>query len=141
MTRMLSLALGAALALAGPASAGTPEDDLAVVKKAVSAQEQKEPEAPAKLAPAPMRKGDKPQWLKVRVVEKAPRKAKVSINLPLSLARAVGDDLPIDWHCHHRDKGARRCEIKLSEILAALESGQDLVEIESDDATVRVWVE
>jgi hypothetical protein len=154
MTRNGAIASGAALLLAATVFAGTPEDDLAVVKKAVArAQETRPPDSEAKVKESlpkaeasPARKGT-PQWLKVRVVEKGSKKGKVSINVPLSLARALGDDFPIDWHCHRRrsedreDRKRERCEIRLSEVLAALEAGQDLVEVDDDDTTVRVWVE
>jgi len=152
MTRSGTIASGAALLLAATVFAGTPEDDLAVVKKAVArAQETRPPDSEAKVKEpkaeaSPARKGT-PQWLKVRVVEKGSKKGKVSINVPLSLARALGDDFPIDWRCHRRHSEARedrkreRCEIRLSEVFAALEAGQDLVEVDDDDTTVRVWVE
>ena len=51
--------------------------------------------------------------------------------------RAFGEDWPV--------QGCRRCEGRqgptLGEILRALDSGQSLVEIEDEDATVRVWVD
>ncbi len=155
MTRSGTIGAGAVLLLAATVFAGAPEDDLAVVKKAMARAPQEtgppEPEARAKASPpkaeaSPARKGA-PQWLKVRVVEKGSKKGKVSINVPLSLARALGDDFPIDWRCHRRhaedreDRKRERCEIRLSEVLAALEAGQDLVEVDDDDTTVRVWVE
>ena len=142
MTRTWTIAL-AALALSGPAWAGLADDDLAVVKKAVASAEddRKAVTPPAKASPAPARKTDKPQWLRVRVTEKGAKKAKVSINLPLALARALGDDVPFDWHCRHHDDSRDRCSMRLSEVLAALESGEDLVQVDDDEATVRVWVE
>jgi hypothetical protein len=69
------------------------------------------------------------------------KRSRVSVNLPLSLVRAIADEedgFPIDWKCRH---GGRRCEIDLRAILRSLEAGQELVEIDSDDATVKVWVE
>ena len=154
MTLTRTVGAGAVLLLAATVFAGAPEDDLAVVKKAVArAQETRPPDSETKVKEflpkaeaSPARKGT-PQWLKVRVVEKGSKKGKVSINVPLLLARALGDDFPIDWHCHHRrsedreDRKRERCEIRLSEVLAALEAGQDLVEVDDDDTTVRVWVE
>jgi hypothetical protein len=130
-------------ALAAPAAADRAEDDLQLVKKAVlSAQAAEarppaeEPAPPATARPAP-RKGE-PQWFRVRVVEKAGKRARVSVNLPLLLARALGDEWPI--------AGRERCPVggrcpTLGEVLRALDSGQSLVEIEDDEATVRVWVE
>ncbi len=155
MTRSGAMTLGVAL-LAATAFAGAPDDDLAVVKKAVAKapdtkREDVRPEEPQleapKTATAPARKGPPPQWLKVRVVDKGAKKAKVSINLPLSLARALGDEVPFDWRCRHKapaDEGDHRrdrCTLHVSEILTALESGQEIVEIDDDEATVRVWVE
>ena len=38
--------------------------------------------------------------------------------------------------------GDHRCHtVRLSEVLRSLETGQELVEIEDDEATVKVWVE
>jgi hypothetical protein len=117
------------------------DDDLAVVKRAmaVSQAAPASPEAatPSVKAAKPNPRTD-PQWLKVRIVEKANQKAKVTINLPLALARALGDEVPVDWHC-----SSHKCAdtLKLSAVLAALETGQSLVEIDDDEATVRIWVE
>jgi hypothetical protein len=80
------------------------------------------------------------------VVDRATGRKKVTINLPLSLVRALGDDT-IDLGCRSgdgdREKGDReKCHsIRLSEVLRSLETGQELVEIEDDEATVKVWVE
>lgn len=127
-------------------SAGS-EDDLAVVKKAVGApaattvaraerQEADRPEKePARIAPR--RAGSEPQWLRVRVVEK--RGKKVSVNLPLAIVRAMGDDFPLDFPgCHNRKA---RVHLTVGEVLRALDTGQDLVQVEDDEHTVRVWVE
>jgi hypothetical protein len=70
------------------------------------------------------------------VLEKAGKK--VSINLPLALVRAMGDDLPIGPHCGREGKGAT---LTIGEVLRALDSGQDLVQVDDEDANVRVWVE
>ena len=135
-----------ALVLAGSsARAGSIEDDLTVVKKAVAprsqasagapqAAESQEQEKDATRVRA--RKGKEPQWLRVRVVEKAGKK--VSVNLPLALVRAMGDDMPIGLHCGREGKGAT---LTIGEVLRALDSGQDLVQVEDEDAHVRVWVE
>jgi len=145
----MALVLGAGLAGA--------DEDLAVVKRAVavarSSQAPATPpaEAPPTTAPASPRTGGKPepQWLRVRVFErdaKGETHKRVSVNLPLALVRVI-DDVPIDL-CHHAHarKGengqvARRCDLKIADVLAALEAGQELVEVEADDATVKVWVE
>lgn len=151
-----------ALALAGTAGAGRVaggEDDLAIVKKAVASPAPRSrviriastpaPQAapaapPAAAAPdvAPrVRAGREPQWFKVRVVERSTGRKKVTINLPLSLVRALGDDT-IDWGCRSGDGDRDRCHtVRLSEVLRSLETGQELVEIEDEEATVKVWVE
>lgn len=149
------------LALTVPMAAIAQEDDLAVVKKAV-AQATPAPAAPEDAVqkqeraedkrPA-VRKAGKPTWLKVRVLEKGGRK-KVNVNLPLALVRAMGDDFDVSWFCgHHRngrgshkdrdwDDDDNHCpSIKLADVLAALDSGQDLVQVDDEDSTVRVWVE
>jgi len=116
------------------------EDDLAVVRRAVADKKvQATAEAAGKVAAPAARKANKePQWLRVRIVEKTSKKAKVSVNLPLALVRALGDDCPIDW-CRGRSDGCR--PLRLSEVLAALEAGEHLVEIDDETTTVRVWVE
>ncbi len=129
------------VALAAPAAADRAEDDLQVVRKAVASSSRVTPtrlpaeEPPAEAKPAP-RKGE-PQWFHVRVVAKAGKHARVSVDLPLGIARWLGDDWPIarDGHCR-KD----HCPT-LGEILRALDSGQSLVEIDNDETTVRVWVE
>jgi hypothetical protein len=150
-----------ALALAGPVAAGVAasgEDDLAIVKKAVAsptparARQGRVTPAPATPAPsAPVtapaveapraRTGREPQWFKVRVVDRGTGRKKVTINLPLSLVRALGDDT-IDWGCRTGEGERDKCHsVRLSEVLRSLETGQELVEIEDDEATVKVWVE
>jgi hypothetical protein len=149
-----------ALALAGTAGAGlatSGEDDLAIVKKAVAspapararaarttaaatAQEAPAPAPVAEAAPR-ARTGREPLWFKVRVVDRVTGRKKVTINLPLSLVRALGDDT-IDWGCRSGNGDRDKCHtVRLSEVLRSLETGQELVEIEDDEATVKVWVE
>ena len=152
-----------ALVLAGTAGAGLAaigEDDLAIVKKAVASPAPRgrviriastpAPQAapavpPVTAAPAAdvaprVRAGREPQWFKVRVVERSTGRKKVTINLPLSLVRALGDDT-IDWGCRSAAGGHRCHTVRLSEVLRSLETGQELVEIEDDEAMVKVWVE
>jgi hypothetical protein len=145
------MAVGVAVLLSAPA--GAADDDLAVVKKAVASPQAavSPPAALQEERPAPAsRKAGKPepQWLKVRTFAKGgkgePRK-RVSVNLPLSLVRAL-DDFPIDLCRHHRreearDDGGRRCEVRLADVLSSLEAGQELVEVEGEDETVKIWVE
>jgi len=156
------LVLGAALtvAAAGVVIAASAEDDLAVVKRAVARQE-----APASTPPAaaevPITRVDEKdawegradvrpraggpgrdlRWFKVRITERGAKKARVTVNLPIALVRALGDDFPIDIGRHAGWRGGRERTLRLGEVLATLEAGQSLVEIDDDDATVRVWVE
>ena len=119
--------MGAAVAHAQPAQ-GAADDDLAVVKRAV---EREEP------APAPEvqpRRTEKLRWFRVRIEER--KGARVKVNVPLALVRELPDDL--DWGCGRRH---RACGRRLSEVLALLDAGEDLVEIKDADATVRIWVD
>jgi hypothetical protein len=125
--------------LALPVFAGGAEDDLAVVKKAVG-PEAPAPRnhAPAKSSAAEPRKGDDPRWLKLRVEERGEKKAKVSINLPLDLVRALDEDGEVSELAPRHEKGRG---VRLGDVLRALRSGQEIVEIEDEEATVRIWVE
>jgi hypothetical protein len=160
-----ALALLGAAEMAAARVAASGEDDLAIVKKAVAspaAARAREPgpapgstkaALPAATAgrvaavaqPVPEarplpRAGREPQWFKVRVTERGTGRKKVTINLPLSLVRALGDDT-IDWGCRG-DGDSRHCRtVRLSEVLRSLEAGQELVEVEDEDSTVKVWVE
>jgi hypothetical protein len=140
--------LGAAIA--APAAAGDPRDDLQAVKKAVLAsgsQASMSPARPPAEDPAPRaaearpepRATDGPMWFRVRIVEKAGKRARLSLNLPIGLVRSFDDDSRIPGYrgCRKRD----RCGATIGEILRALDSGQALVDIEDDEATVRVWVD
>jgi hypothetical protein len=131
-------------ALAAPAAADRAEDDLQLVKKAVGSSQvaQARPPAeeplPSRAEAAPRARKSGPTWFRVRIVEKGNKRAKVSVNLPLGIVRLLGDEWPITerWRCRH----GRHCPT-LGEVLRALDSGQSLVEIEDDEAIVRVWVE
>jgi hypothetical protein len=128
-----------ATAMAGVAAG---EDDLDVVRRAVAEDRGSASPSPAsEVAPAPT-KGKAPKWLKVRIVDKSSRKARVAVNLPLGLVRSLGSDLPLDWHCRPRqaDNGYG-CPVRIGDVLRTLESGQGIVEIDDPEATVRVWVE
>lgn len=124
-------------------------DDLALVKKAVAARStastvvaeeetgvKGDPQAQEATRPA-SRRGKEPQWLRVRVTEK--RGKKVSINLPLAIVRAIGEDWPIELHCRRPWK--ERTRLTLGEVLRALDSGQDLVQVDDEEGTARIWVE
>ena len=157
---MVMVSLGG-WALAG--ALGPADDDLAVVKKAVARPAAKAasaspaaapvtqaPSAIPTATPAPARSaaspralastGREPLWFKVRVVDKATGHRKVTINLPLSLVRALGDE-SIDWGCRDRAEREACHTIKLADVLRSLETGQELVEVDDEEATVRVWVE
>jgi hypothetical protein len=145
MKRLFVMAiLGAAIA--APAAAGNALDDLQAVKKAVLSSSGSQARPPAEDAggaaaetkPQLRAKGE-PMWFRVRIVEKAGKRARVSLNLPIGLVRSFGDDWPIPGYrgCRKRD----RCGVTVGEMLRALDSGQPLVDIEDDEATVRVWVE
>jgi hypothetical protein len=144
MKTSLFAPLAVVVALAAPAAADRAEDDLQLVKKAVGSSRvaqarppAEEPLPPRAEAAPPARKGA-PTWFRVRIVEKGSNRAKVSVNLPLGIARALGDEWPIGGHGRCRQD--QRCPT-LGEVLRALDSGQSLVEIEDDEASVRVWVE
>ena len=148
----MALGAGFAVLAAGTVMASwSAEDDLAVVKRAVRhdatvrvAQAKPGDEPAAESAPTRHVANRDLKWFKVRVVEKGSNRAKVTVNLPIALVRAL-DDFPIDIGGHGRYHNGEYRDgertIKLGEVLATLEGGQSLVEIDDDDATVRVWVE
>jgi hypothetical protein len=139
-----------AVAIAAPVAADRADDDLQAVRKAVASSSTQAPAVeksrpPAEEEPMPpsarrsLRSSDL-KWLHVRVAPKAgSRTGKVSVNVPLGLVRMFGDDWPIPTGpaCHQHD----RCHLTLGDVLRALDSGQTLVDVEDDQATVKVWVE
>ena len=153
MRRMAAFVfLGASLAV--PAAADRSDDDLQAVRKAVassrasapaSAAPQEKSRPPVEEEPAPPQarrplKSSDLKWLHVRVAPKAGGKSgRVSVNVPLGLVKLFGDDWPIPTgpSCQRHD----RCHLTLGDILRALDSGQTLVDIEDDEASVKVWVE
>ena len=156
---MRAMAAGAVLAATvvaaaamGTVIASSAADDLAVVKRAVQEPSERGQEKDTWEGDADARRtratGRDLRWFKVRITEKGSKKARVNVNLPIALVRALGDDFPIDIGRHgrygRRDgwRGDRSEKvIRLGDILATLEAGQALVEIDDDDSTVRVWVE
>jgi len=123
------------------AAAQQAPDDLTVVRRAVAQAPAPAASAPAVKATAPApRAGSKPQWFKVRVVEKGSKKSRVTVNLPLALVRAFGD-VPVDWRCGGDELPSRRCSLKVADVLEALESGQELVEVDDEEQVVKIWVE
>jgi hypothetical protein len=140
----LAAVVGGSALMAAAAEVQKPrEDDLSVVKRAVAMNQASVAPARAetgvKTVAAPAVRGREPRWFKVRVVDKGTRKNKVTVNLPLALVRVLGDDVPLDWRCAGGD--GPRCSINLSEVLAALEAGQDIVQVDDEESEVRVWVE
>jgi anti-sigma factor RsiW len=127
-------------ALAADAAADRAEDDLQLVRKAVAsspaAPARPPAEAPPEAEARPAPRKATPAWFRVRIVEKRGGKGKVSINLPLSFTRALGDDWPIAPHCGHAHK-----PLTIGDVLRSLDSGQSLFEVDDDDATVRIYVE
>ena len=132
--------LGISVSIAVAQGSQPKEDDLALVKRAVAqnAAPTERPQAEAPSAPRAASRSHEPQWFKVRVVDKATGKKKVTVNMPLSLVKALGDEMPVDWPC---GEGRIHSTLRMSEVLAALESGQDLVQVDDEDSEVRVWVE
>jgi hypothetical protein len=119
-----------------PAAAA--DDDLEVVRRAVTRKASAEQGEPSLDARARSRDA---RWFKVRIVNKQTGREKVSMSLPLGLVEMVGE-WPLD-DCHGWRHGRCRDHFRrtLSETLAALRSGRDLVQIDDDDTSVRVWVE
>lgn len=139
-TAWITLALAASLAGAAFAA----DDDLEVVKRATQAPPQVEaaPTPPsAKADKTAARPTDKPTWFKVEVVDKLSGKRRVSVNLPIALVEAFGDDVPVRWGCGEKAAPKDHCGLKLKETLALLQKGQPLVEIEQETERIRVWVE
>jgi hypothetical protein len=134
------LAAGLAAVAAVPARADRTDDDLAAVRKAVGgtrvADARRAVEEPAAKPPRPARSLDG-KWLRVRITERAGKHGKVSINVPLGLARAFGED----WRIRDCSSCGHGRGPTLGDILRAFESGQSLVEIDDDEASVRVWVD
>ena len=121
---------GAATAARPASSPRSASEPRARVRDRVTIIDNEEP-PPAGARP---RSGRAPQWLKVRIVERGKR-GHVLVNLPLGVARALGDDFPIDIGCH---RGRNCATLRLGDILRELQVGHNLVEIDDDDTTVRV---
>jgi hypothetical protein len=144
-TRPLLLVALCALALATTALAGSAEDDLQAVKRAVLATDSSQARPPAadprppRTEAAPRSGHGEPIWFRVRLVEKTGKRARVSVDLPIGLVRTPADGWPLP--SLHGCRKRERCGATFGEILRALDGGQSLVEIEADDASVRVWVD
>lgn len=129
-----------ALLATGPVPAAELDDDLEVVRRAVSSRGPHE--APAHAAAKPVRTEARPargdaegdaagnaDWIKVRIVSEDADGASLSLNVPLALVRAV------DAACDDAD------DFGLPDILESLDDAGPLVSIDGDDARIRVWVE
>ena len=144
--RQWVLAAAVTAVAGGTVIAATEQDDLAVVKRAVARQEVTVAPPSASVDAPRLRPGQKPEWLKVRIQEKGAKKARVTVNVPIALVRALGDDFPIDIGRHRRWRDGdeprdREKVMRMGEVLALLDSGQSLVEIDDEESTVRIWVE
>jgi hypothetical protein len=130
-TTTLMLVLALAGLATSPAVGSSADEDLAVVKKATASG----PDQAVTAEASPRSRADEPKWFRVRIVEKGKKKARVKVNLPLALVHALGDDVPVPG-CGKRDR-----HLTIGEVLRSLDTGESLVEIEDDEATVRIWVE
>ena len=135
-----------ATAVAAPLAAGSAEDDLQAVRKAVLASSASQARPPAedpdgssaKARPERAREGRAD--VVSRPHRREGRQARPGLRQPADRPRALdGRRLadPVDDGCRKRD----RCGLTIGEVLRALDSGQSLVDIEDDETTVRVWVE
>jgi len=139
---ILTAVLGALLA--APCLAGNAEDDLQAVKRAVANSSGPHAERPPAEAPEQAQRARRhgsadTVWFRVRVKEKGRKGGSFSLNLPIGLARVLGDDWPLDSRDGCRQHS--RCHVTLGQILKSLDSGQSLVDIEDEDASVHIWVE
>jgi len=74
--------------------------------------------------------------LKIRIVEKRSGASKVSITIPLSLARLALAALPAEEKQRLAADG-----YDLDTILEQLSKANDVIRIEDEEATIRIWVE
>ena len=88
------------------------------------------------------RKKGRPQWLKVSVTQDNEKDKSVSVNVPLALLSLLGKDATVDLASLgvHGIKGNVK-EVRIADLMDALEPGTVLVEVRETDSRVRVWVE
>ena len=76
-------------------------------------------------------------WFRLEIVEKTGKKGKIKIKLPISLVETMADctDGAINLE--------KKCKVDLKKVLADLKKygPMTLVEIESDDADIKIWFE
>lgn len=75
-------------------------------------------------------------YLKIRVVEKGSGTAKVSVTIPLALARLALAALPDEEKARLAEEG-----YDLDSIIDMMVRTGDMVRIEDEEATVRIWIE
>ncbi len=94
-------------------------DDYKVIKRAVKSK-----------------KGGELNWFKVSIYDKIKKKNVVSIKLPLLLAETFAD-------CDDKIKVKDGCDLDIKKLLRLLKkSGStSLVEIDGDDAAIKIWLE
>jgi hypothetical protein len=112
-----------------PVGVRAADDDLTVVKRAV--------QNPDRVRGAGAR--SEARWFRVRIEEHDG--GKVKLNLPLPFVRALGsqtDAWPGGMRC---GAAGHHCPRKLSEVLGALDAGEEFVSIEGDDARIRIWID
>lgn len=76
-------------------------------------------------------------WFRLEVIEKSGDKGKIKIKIPISLVETLAD-------CTEgKVKLEDNCKVDLKKVLADLKKygPMTLVEIESDDANIRIWFE
>ena len=135
---VIGLALAGASASSARGLVVSSEDDLSVVRRAVSQASAGGSSTHVEVR-GEKRKSARGQWVKVRITEKG-KGTKLSIDLPLGLVQGLGADIPLQWDCkqhgHHRHGHTR-----LSDVLELLDSGEDVVRIDAEGATIRVFVD
>jgi hypothetical protein len=76
-------------------------------------------------------------WFRLEIIEKTGQKSKVKIKLPISIVETLADCT--EGKVNLEDN----CKVDLKRVLADLKKHgpMTLVEIESDDANIRIWFE
>jgi hypothetical protein len=125
---------------ASPALVVASEDDLAVVRRAVASGSGTPRDEDHSGAGAASKSRREAQWLRVRVTHKDGR-GKVKFDLPLFVARTIGGEIPIEWGACSKGRKAGKGRAKLADVLDLLDAGDDVVRIETEDASIRIFVD
>jgi hypothetical protein len=129
--------IGLVVSISGAARAE--DDDLAVVRRAVQiAQNTKAPPAAEAQSAKPSRSDEgrvETAWLRIRISEKGDKRGRVSVNVPLSFVEALA------YEDADRPGKGRHCGVDWTAVVKALRSTRNIVDIEDDEASVRVYVE